>query len=164
MDECSKYWEFADELPLDQVVTYWCEKSGFGTAHCREAKKAAIVKACKDGIVKYKRADGKTFADPIEELAARGNLLIERSTFDTWVEDNFEDESPLPAKPITTNERNSLLTIIAALCDYSAIDSKARGAAAQIAKLTEDIGAPVSDDTVRRALEKIPDALESRMK
>lgn len=67
-------------------------------------------------------------------------------------------------KPIVTSERNSLLTIIAALCNYSAIKPQERGAASQIAKLTEEIGAAVSDDTVRRTLAKIPDALESRMK
>jgi hypothetical protein len=67
-------------------------------------------------------------------------------------------------KPLQTTERNTLLTIIAALCDYSAIKHQERGAASQIVKMTEEIGAVVSVDTVRRALEKIPDALETRMK
>lgn len=67
-------------------------------------------------------------------------------------------------KPMTTTERNTLLTIIAALCDNSAIDSAGRGAAGQIAKLTEKLGATVTDDTIRKVLAKIPDALESRMK
>jgi len=67
-------------------------------------------------------------------------------------------------KPLMTTERNTLLTIIAALCDYSAIKPDDRGAANQIAKLTEEIGATVSDDTVRRWLKAIPDALETRMK
>lgn len=67
-------------------------------------------------------------------------------------------------KPLTTNERNTLLTIIAALCDYSAIKHQERGAATQIAKLTEDIGATVTDDTIRKTLTKIPDALATRMK
>lgn len=67
-------------------------------------------------------------------------------------------------KPMTTTERNTLLTIIAALCDYSAIDSAGRGAAGQIAKLTEKLGATVTDDTIRKVLAKIPDALESRIK
>lgn len=67
-------------------------------------------------------------------------------------------------KQIGITERNSLLTIIAALCDYSAIKHQDRGAASQIAKLTEEIGANVSADTVKRALEKIPNALDARMK
>lgn len=65
---------------------------------------------------------------------------------------------------MTTTERNTLLTIIAALCDYSAIKTDDRGAATQIAKLTDEIGAAVSDDTVRRWLKAIPDALATRMK
>lgn len=67
-------------------------------------------------------------------------------------------------KPMTTTERNTLLTIIAALCNNSAIDPAGRGAAGQIAKLTEKLGATVTDDTIRKVLAKIPDALESRMK
>lgn len=67
-------------------------------------------------------------------------------------------------KPLNTNERNTLLTIIAALCAESAIDWKARGAGEEIARLTEKIGAPVSGDSVRRTLGRISDALESRMK
>jgi hypothetical protein len=67
-------------------------------------------------------------------------------------------------KGLNATERNSLLTIVAALCDYSAIKYTDRGAASQIARLTDDIGASVSDDTVRRWLKEIPSALESRMK
>lgn len=67
-------------------------------------------------------------------------------------------------KPLQTTERRTLLTIIAALCDYSAIDPKERGAAVQIEKMTEEIGARVSKDTVRRILLQIPEAVESRMK
>ena len=64
--------------------------------------------------------------------------------------------------PITPTERNTLLIIIAALCDYSAIKHADRGAAKQISGLTVDIGAPTTDETVRTALKKIPDALERR--
>lgn len=67
-------------------------------------------------------------------------------------------------KPLTTTERNSLLTVIAGLCDYSDIKHHERGAATQIANMTEEIGAPVTDDTIRKLLAKIPDALESRKK
>jgi hypothetical protein len=68
---------------------------------------------------------------------------------------------PAAAKPLGTTERNTLLRIIAALCDHGAIDLKQRGAAAQIAKLTDTFGAPISHDTVQNVLKQIPDALES---
>jgi hypothetical protein len=74
------------------------------------------------------------------------------------------NSSPARDNPLKATERNTPLTIIAALCDYSAIDLKSRGAAAQIARLTEELGVAVSDDTVRRTLAKIPETLESRSK
>lgn len=67
-------------------------------------------------------------------------------------------------KPLTTTERNTLLTIIAALCDDSVINPSDRSSASLIAKMTEDFGAPVTDETVRNVLSKIPDALQSRMR
>lgn len=67
-------------------------------------------------------------------------------------------------KVMTTTERITLLTIIAALCDYSDIKHQERGAASKIVKMTEEIGVPVTDDTIRSVFGKIPDALESRKK
>lgn len=86
----------------------------------------------------------------------------------------FDHQDPLRAQPAAneksgdlppnTNGRNSYLTIIAALCHCAGIDIQARGAAVQIAKLTEEIGARITDDTVRNILRQIPDALQSRQK
>ncbi|MGE4370100.1 MAG: hypothetical protein AB7E12_10505 [Burkholderiaceae bacterium] len=72
-----------------------------------------------------------------------------------------------PAKvdrPISTRPRRTLLTIIAALCDYSAIEPNKRGASTRIAAMTEEIGAPVTAETIADLLKEIPDALETRMK
>jgi hypothetical protein len=80
------------------------------------------------------------------------------------IEIKLNDISKKPDKPLETTERNTLLTIIAALCDYSAIDHQKSGAASQIEKLTLDIGAAVTDDTIRKVLKKIPEALRTRMK
>jgi hypothetical protein len=73
------------------------------------------------------------------------------------------DTAPVD-KPVTTTERNTLLTIIAALCDYSNIDPKTRGTAGQIAGMTVELGAPVTDETILKALVQIPNAIERRMK
>lgn len=72
--------------------------------------------------------------------------------------------TPPPEKPLDTRAQNTLLTIIAALCNYSDIKPDERGAASQIAKLAEEIGTPISSDTVARWLKEIPDALERRKK
>ena len=73
-------------------------------------------------------------------------------------------EQSVTEKPLETTERNTLLTIIAALCNYSDIDINTRGTATQIAIYTDDIGAPVSDDAIRSVLRKINSALETRKK
>lgn len=67
-------------------------------------------------------------------------------------------------KKLSTTEKTTLLTIIAALCDYSAIDYTERGVATQIARMTDEIQASVSDDVIRKKLQEIPDALERRSK
>jgi hypothetical protein len=67
-------------------------------------------------------------------------------------------------KPLATTERNTLLVLIAALCKQAKIDYKERGISGAIVKATEEVGAPVTDDTIRKILNQISDALESRSK
>ncbi len=63
-----------------------------------------------------------------------------------------------------SKERNTLLILIAALCRQARVDYKQRGISAAIQKMTEEIGAPVTDDTINRVLKQIESALESRSK
>lgn len=68
-------------------------------------------------------------------------------------------------KPLGTRERDTLLTIIAALAKDAKIDiAHASKAAASIENLTETMGTPVSRRAIEEHLKKIPDALEIRMK
>lgn len=67
-------------------------------------------------------------------------------------------------EPAPPRVRRTLLTLIAALCSDSKIDIETRGAAQRIKKMTEQIGAPVNDETIRKILMDIPDALETRMR
>ncbi len=94
----------------------------------------------------------------------RNSVLVIRVSALHEFEVSLKRESDQINSALKPTERNSLLTIIAALCKKSGIDPKSRGASKQVSDLTEKMGAPVSDDTVRRAFDKIPDALESRMK
>lgn len=123
-----------------------------------ERKTHAAINADAFRALQADRDALKARIDKAEELAKtiaaeRNALLGERDSLRAMVD-----------KGLTATERNTLLTIIAALCDYSAIKIDDRGAASQIAKLTEEIGATVSDDTMRRWLKAIPDALATRMK
>lgn len=60
--------------------------------------------------------------------------------------------------------RRTLLTVIAALCKSIGVNVAQRGASQRIKKMTEELGAPVNDETIRKILADIPDAVESRMK
>ena len=67
--------------------------------------------------------------------------------------------------PINTRERNTLLTIIAALCREARIDIKTPSKAGYlIQSLTDSMGASVAKRTVEEHLKKIPHALATRMK
>lgn len=76
----------------------------------------------------------------------------------------FPERSSSGDKPLTTTERNTLLTIIAALCDNSMIDYSKRGAAVRIMEITDEFGAHVDDGTIRNVLKQMPDALRTRLK
>jgi len=114
-------------------------------------------------LEKRKRAPRRRDFYPAGGLPSDAVLVVRTDALREF-EQAINGPSEKPEKPLATTERNSLQAIIAALCDYSAINHQDRGAAIQIAKLTEEMGSPVSDDTVRRALVKIPGTLISRMK
>ena len=68
-------------------------------------------------------------------------------------------------KPMTSTERTTLLIIIAALCNHAGINHQEKGASGKIARMTEEIGATVTNETIlNTALKKIPDAIETRIK
>ncbi len=98
-----------------------------------------------------------------QSLPEHGTLIVRTDAL-RELEDSINGAPGHAEKPLSTTERHTLLTIIAALCEYSAISHQERGVAAQIARLTEEIGVPVSDDAIRKVLDKIPNALEARRK
>jgi len=68
-------------------------------------------------------------------------------------------------RPLETRERNTLLTIIAALCKDAKIDiTKPSKAGEYIHSITNHMGATVAKRTIEEHLKKIPNALEGRMK
>ncbi|MBN8448560.1 MAG: protein kinase [Candidatus Accumulibacter sp.] len=67
-------------------------------------------------------------------------------------------------KAMTTRQRRTLLTVIAAMCKHEGLDAQARGVAQRIMEMTDDLGAHVDDGTIQTMLKEIPDALEARMK
>ena len=79
--------------------------------------------------------------------------------------DNFNDETKASQKPLSTVERNILLTMVAALCFGAKIDYKKHAKAAGLIKdLVVGIGANVGETTIEGHVKRIPEALEARMK
>ncbi len=93
------------------------------------------------------------------------NQLASIYFFSSAPKQNEKNQSLGQEKPLSTKERNTLLTIIAALAKHAKIDVKEAGKSAQyISGLTEEMGAIVSKRTIEDKLKQIPDALEVRMK
>ncbi len=94
----------------------------------------------------------------------RDSVLVVRTSALRKFEQSISAEDQMRDKPLTTRERNGLLTVIAALCDYSDIKPSEHGAAARISRLTDDIGAPLGAAAIKKYLDDIPQALESKRK
>lgn len=148
--------ELARQIALKKIKP---EKAQELLAKHKEERKAFLAKA------KERRDAGH---DSENYFPAGGlpvdSVMVVRTEALREFEQSLNETPESKEKPITTTERTTLLTIVAALCDYSAIDLGKRGVAAQIAGLTEELGAAVTDDTIRKVLAKIPDALERRKK
>ena len=74
------------------------------------------------------------------------------------------EDTPSNEKALASKERNSLLVLIGALCKQVDIDPKQRGVAASLVAMTELVGAPLTDDTIRKILSQIEPAIDSRSK
>jgi hypothetical protein len=74
------------------------------------------------------------------------------------------EDNPVPEKPLTSKERNSLLVLIGALCKEFGIDPIERGAATPLVAMTETLGAPLTGDTIRKILNQIENAVDLRSK
>lgn len=84
------------------------------------------------------------------------------------LEKTANGESDSAGKPLTTRERDTLLTIIAVLAKAAKVPlddySKPGKAAGYIEGLTDEFGAHVSKRAIEEHLKKIPDALATRKK
>jgi len=89
-------------------------------------------------------------------------LVIRKSEIARFIQ-SLED-TPQESKPLTSNERTSLLVLIGALCDHSGIDPDQRGISPSLTLMTELIGAPLHNDTIRKILRQVGPAISARSK
>lgn len=109
----------------------------------------------------------------------KGIPKFKRATVAQWLTHNnlrsaytFMAREPIPetntysqAKPLSTKERNTLLAIIATLCQEAKIDyTRPAKAAANIQHAADSMGISIGESTIESHLKKIPDALASRGK
>lgn len=98
----------------------------------------------------------------------RDSVLVVRTDALTDFLKSVDDTPPTMEKPLTSRERDTLLTIIAVLAKAAKVpldDYRKPGkAAGYIEGLTDEFGAHVSKRAIEDHLKKIPDALGTRMK
>lgn len=105
--------------------------------------------------------DDEHIAD-IKMAGIRGDNLKSLLAF---VENKNARIKPEEEKAMSTKERSTLLTIIAALAKEAKVDiSRPSKAADYIADMTQRLGSPVSKRTIEEKLKLIDDAVESRAK
>jgi len=68
------------------------------------------------------------------------------------------------AQEMNTRSRNTLLLIIAAVLKDNKVNYTDRGTAKYIERLTQQLGAAVGEDTIKKILDDIPDVMKNRKK
>lgn len=114
--------------------------------HEASAKKESINQAkTADVIAAYKALaiENKYLKDKLDQATLKAPAYVDR--------------------PLEKKERRSLLTVIAALCEHSKIDIAGRDSTGLIVNLTQFLGAKIGEDSIKKYLKEIPDALDSKM-
>lgn len=128
---------FADEL------TGWIEKARL------ESKDAAVVVL-------------RDVADKIKEILECDRVRVGSDIQKLRVRQAGSNEAE---KPLSTTERNSLLTIIAVLCKEAKLDyTKSAKTAGLIQSTAARMNVSIGETTIENHLKKIPDALGTRTK
>jgi hypothetical protein len=89
------------------------------------------------------------------------HVLVIRTDEVTRFIQTLEDK-PQEATLLTPKERNSLLVLLGAVCKHADIDPSQRGITTSLVAMTGLIAAPLSDDTIRKILNQIGPAIESK--
>jgi hypothetical protein len=89
-------------------------------------------------------------------------VFVVRTAALSEFEHSIDDTKAKDQKPLSPNERNTLLVMIAALCEEAGIRHQDRTAASDVVRLADAIGVNVSDDTTRKVLRQIPEAVRAR--
>lgn len=106
----------------------------------------------------------------IKEFPSDATLVIEVESIQKFEQSLTDDSQDATKKndldkPLGSRERDTLLAIIAALCEDAGFDYKKHAKTAGIIQSTADgMGVSIGETTIEGHLKKIPDALRTRMK
>ncbi len=135
----------------------WFEADALRTFRRKRAREgdAALYRGVSFTLDDIQNLDHGQAIAAVRALALENALLL----------DECDAQPSEPAEqPLSTRKKNTLYTLIAALCAHARIDPAARGASQRLRSMTEELGTPVDDGTIRKVLDEIPDALATRMK
>lgn len=130
-------------------------------------KLRAIHEAARKKYMAYrKRKERDENFYPSGGLPADAIFVVRTRVLQEFVRDFSDqgDSADVADRPLSTRQRHTWLTVIAALCKEAGIDPKGRGATKQVVIAVDELGAKISEDTVRKILDEIPEAVESRSK
>ncbi len=142
----------------------------------RYIKAKKINSADAEKLLNQHKEDRKKFLEdrkskPQTESFYPGGGLPEDAVFVVRIdalrdlEKTVNGEGDSAGKPLSTIERNTLLTIIAALCKDTGYDyTKAAKTAGLIQSTAAQMGVSIGETTIEGHLKKIPNALATRMK
>ena len=158
--------EWLDERGFDtgEHVADWLEKEV--NIATRIAEEVAFVRAIEEGEITGMHIygagallDGEDLiVDEESRKLAIKHLVLENKKLRKNISDLKSNTTPHDKK-LTTRSRKTHQILITALCKKAGIELGARGAAGKIMKLTEEIGIPVSDDTIATILDEIKNML-----
>jgi hypothetical protein len=112
---------------------------------------------------KTKYFDPENF-HPAGGLPEDSEFVVRAEALDAFLH-SVNDETPNIERPLGTRERDTLLTIIAVLCQDAGYDyTKAAKTAGMIQGTATGMGVSIGETTIEGHLKKIPDALATRMK
>lgn len=129
----------------------WLERSGIESIYSFKENQSIIVTEKESNWYSQQNISGKEKKQPSQ-------VPLESA-------EKFAENIDAQKIPLSTRERNTLLSIVAALCKEAKIDySRPAKAAALVKDLTVGMSLSIGESTIESHLKRIPDALEARMK
>ena len=106
-----------------------------------------------------------------DQWPKESEFIYTKQNLDDFISVVYGDEgsrdaqvSDVVQKEINPKEKNTLLVLLAAMAKEANFDLDERGIAGAIQRLTEEFGTPITDDTIRKIIKEIPEAVEMRKK